>query len=168
MSDTSIDSLIAEYVGLTATKERLEQELSNTKQQIDHLLKVDIPSELSALGVEKLTTQSGFAVGVKQEVFCAISKDQAAREVAFEWLRENGAGDKIVDQVIVDNMSEEDMKEIAKRYLVEHKQDINAQTLKAFMRRGLGFTGQPAQFMADEVPSELHLYTTPLATIKRA
>lgn len=167
--DKQIAELVSRHDELVVQQMQLDRQLKDVKDAIDCIIKKDLPAALAQAGVSKVTTEEGLTVSVKQEVFCSISKtDLEARKEAFDWLRQQGAGELITDQVIIDNMSQEDMEAAAQRYTLQHKQDVNANSLKAFMRKGLGISSVQPQFSEEDVPTALHLYTTPVAVIKKA
>ena len=92
--------------------------------------------------MDSLTLKDGSTVEVKQLVQASIT--EANRETAYKWLRDNGHGDLIKNQVTVafgrgeDNVAENFIND-AKSLGLEpaQKMKVEPQTLKVFVREKL-------------------------------
>jgi hypothetical protein len=60
-----------------------------------------IPELLAEQGLSSLKLADGSSVTVKREYRCTLPKDDFKREEAYKWLRENGLGDIIKNNVSV-------------------------------------------------------------------
>jgi len=127
----------------------LEDEISNAEASIKKLKEkalqlsaVEIPAMMDEMQITKLKLKDGESVEVKKIYGASIPKDQ--QEAAFEWLRNNGLGDVIKNDITVTFGRGEDNK--AAQYAVlargqgfepVQKIGVNPMTLKALVRECL-------------------------------
>ena len=112
------------------------------KQRKAALLKMtdeDLPAVLEELGVKSFVLEDGSKVSVQPLYGASIPAPR--KEEAFEWLREHGYDDLIKNNVICsfgrgeDEKAAEFAQAARERGLSpEQKQDVHAQTLKAWVR----------------------------------
>ena len=137
----------------------LEDEIANAeasikklKEQANQLSMVEIPAMMDEMQITKLKLKDGESVEVKKIYGASIPKDK--QEEAFTWLRNNGLGDIIKNDITVTFGKGEDNK--AAQYAVlargqgfepVQKVGVNPMTLKALVRERLE-SGQ-------EMPSDL-------------
>ena len=131
--------LCAEQVALEEDVRQLEEQLKAKKQAVNKLSFEIIPARMSELGLESLTLKDGSSVKVKQLVQASIPVRY--REDAFKWLRDNGHGDLIKNQVSATFGKGEDLsanefidkiEELG--YQPQQKLSVHSSTLKAFVR----------------------------------
>ena len=103
---------------------------------------VEIPAMMDEMQITKLKLKDGESVEIKKVYGATIPKDQ--QEAAFEWLRNNGLGDIIKNDITVTFGRGEDNK--AAQYAVlargqgfepVQKIGVNPMTLKALVRERL-------------------------------
>ena len=94
---------------------------------------------LAEQGLSSLKLADGSAVEVKKSYSCTIKKDDV--ESAYQWLRENGLGDLIKNEVAVTFGKGEDNKaqqllDLAEQegYEPQQKSKVEPMTLKALFR----------------------------------
>ncbi len=140
------DNSLKEMADLCAEQASLEEEIRQLEEQLKAKAKAArklsqeiIPAKMSELGLESLTLKDGSSVKVKQLVQASIPVRY--REEAYEWLRENGLGDLIKNEVTVAFGRSEDNK--AQQYAVLaqgqgyepiQKLKVEPMTLKALVR----------------------------------
>jgi len=121
--------------------ERAEEHVDNLKKMADDISSRVIPELLAEQGLTSLKLADGSSVTVKREYRCTLPKEDGRREAAYNWLRENGLGDIIKNDVIVTFGRGEDNK--AAQYAVlargqgyepVQKVGVHSQTLKAVVR----------------------------------
>jgi hypothetical protein len=153
---------------LQAQQEQLQQQEDAVKQKkkdIEHLSGEVIPTMLSEMGLSFLKLQDGSSVEVKTNYSATIT--QANKEKAFNWLRENGLGDIIKNEISVSFGRNEDNKaadyaNLAKGQGFEPQQKLKVEpmTLKALVRERME--------AGKEMPTELfNIYVGNKTTIKR-
>ena len=119
-----------------------EEALKEKKKQIEHLSGEVIPTMMSEMGLAHLKLMDGSTVDVKPHYSASITI--ANREKAFNWLRENGLGDIIKNEISVSFGRNEDNKAADYAALAEErgyqptqKLKVEPMTLKALVRERL-------------------------------
>ena len=134
-----MSDLCAEQASLEEEMRQLEEQLKAKAKAVRKLSQEIIPAKMSELGLESLTLKDGSSVKVKQLVQASIPVRY--REEAFNWLRDNGHGDLIKNQVSATFGKGEDQS--ANEFIdninslgYEHTQKVwvEPMTLKAFVR----------------------------------
>ena len=165
---TNINKLADKIKELQASQLELQEQedaIKQKKKDIEHLSGEVIPTMLSEMGLSYLKLQDGSSVEVKTNYSATIT--QANKEEAFNWLRENGLGDIIKNEISVSFGRNEDNKaadyaELAKGQGLEPQQKLKVEpmTLKALVRERLE--------AGKEMPTELfNIYVGNKTTIKR-
>ena len=165
---SNINKLADKIKELQAQQEQLQQQEDAVKQKkkdIEHLSGEVIPTMLSEMGLSFLKLQDGSSVEVKTNYSATIT--QAKKEEAFNWLRENGLGDIIKNEISVSFGRNEDNKaadyaNLAKGQGFEPQQKLKVEpmTLKALVRERME--------AGKEMPTELfNIYVGNKTTIKR-
>jgi len=164
----NINQLADKIKELQSQQEQLQQQedaIKQKKKEIEHLSGEVIPTMLSEMGLSFLKLQDGSSVEVKTNYSATIT--QAKKEEAFNWLRENGLGDIIKNEISVSFGRNEDNKaadyaELAKSQGLDPMQKLKVEpmTLKALVRERLE--------AGKEMPTELfNIYVGNKTTIKR-
>ena len=116
-----------------------EESIKKLKEQAKVISHVEIPQMMETMNIKKLKLKDGETVEVGK--FYSASIPEANKEAAFEWLRNNGLGDIIKNDVIVTFGRGEDNKasnyaNLARGQGFEpiQKVGVNPQTLKATLR----------------------------------
>ena len=139
---TNIQSLADQVEKLEDLNKRLElqeENIKNTKKQIDNISGEVIPTMMSEMGLSHLKLMDGSSVDVKPNYSASISI--ANREAAFGWLRNNGLGDIIKNEISVSFGRNEDNKAAdyanlaeSQGYQPQQKLKVEPMTLKALYR----------------------------------
>ena len=98
----NLQTLADQVEKLNSLQQRIELQednLKNTKKEFDHLSGEVIPTMMAEMGLSHLKLMDGSSVDVKPNYSASISI--ANREKAFTWLRENGLGDIIKNEISV-------------------------------------------------------------------
>ena len=119
-----------------------EKKIKELKRKSELLSGEVIPTMMQEMNISTLKLADGSAVEVKPIYGASIPKDK--QEGAFKWLRENGLGDLIKNQIIVAFGRNEDNKAMAyatlaqgKGYEPVQKLKVEPMTLKALVRERL-------------------------------
>ena len=119
--------------------EQNEEYLKQKKKELELISGEAIPTMLTEMGLSYLKLADGSSVEVKTNYSATIT--QANKEKAFNWLRENGLGDIIKNDLTVSFGRNEDNKaaeyaELAKGqgYQPTQKLKVEPMTLKALVR----------------------------------
>ena len=165
---TNINKLadkIQEMQAIQSAIESDEQQLKQKKKHLENLSGEVIPTMLSEMGLSFLKLADGSSVEVKTNYSATIT--QANKEKAFNWLRQNGLGDIIKNEIVVSFGRSEDDKAAAYAELAKgqghqptQKLKVEPMTLKALVRERLEG--------GKEMPTELfNIFVGNKTTIKR-
>ena len=138
----NIQSLADQVEKLEELQSRLqtqEQIMKDTKKQIERISGEVIPTMMSEMGLAELKLQDGSHLKVSTSYRATIT--EANKEAAFNWLRNNGLGDIIKNEISVSFGRNEDNKaatyaELAKGqgFQPTQKMKVEPMTLKALVR----------------------------------
>jgi hypothetical protein len=165
----NIQSLADQVERLEAMQQQLEiQEdaIKEKKKQIQHISGEVIPTMMSEMGLAELKLHDGSHLKVSTSYKAHIS--EANKEMAYNWLRENGLGDIIKNEISVSFGRNEDNKaadyaELAKSngFQPTQKMKVEPMTLKALVRERIE--------AGKEMPTEIFgVYSENKTTIKRS
>jgi TolA-binding protein len=164
----NIRSLADQVERLESLQTRLELQednMKNTKKELEHLSGEVIPTMMSEMGLSHLKLMDGSSVDVKPNYSANITI--ANREAAFNWLRNNGLGDIIKNEILVSFGRNEDNKAADYAALAQErgfqptqKLKVEPMTLKALVRERIE--------AGKEMPTELfNVFVGNKTTIKR-
>ena len=130
---------IKEMQAIQKDIEQNEEYLKQRKKDLEQISGEAIPTMLTEMGLSYLKLADGSSVEVKTNYSATITL--ANKEKAFNWLRENGLGDIIKNELTVSFGRNEDNKaaeyaELAKGhgYQPTQKLKVEPMTLKALVR----------------------------------
>ena len=146
--------------------ENAEEIVKNLKKKRDHISGEVIPTMMSEMGLAELKLHDGSHLKVSTSYKAHIS--EANKEMAYNWLRENGLGDIIKNEISVSFGRNEDNKaadyaELAKGqgFQPTQKMKVEPMTLKALVRERIE--------AGKEMPTEIFgVYSENKTTIKRS
>ena len=130
----------------------MEKDLKKLKEEADKIGSEIIPNLLAEQGLSSLKLADGSSIDIRKSYNCTIKKDQV--ESAFKWLRNNGLGDLIKNEVAVQFGKGEDNKAeqllglaVREGYEPSQKQKVEPMTLKALFRERVeAGLDMPSQF----------------------
>ena len=130
----------------------LEKEVKTQKEKADKISSEVIPNLLAEQGLSSLKLADGSSVDIRKSYNCTIKKDQM--DLAYNWLRENGLGDIIKNEVAVQFGKGEDNKAeqllglaVQEGFEPSQKQKVEPMTLKALFRARIeAGLDMPSQF----------------------
>ena len=150
---------------VASTIEAAEENLKLLKKKRDHISGDIIPTMMSEMGLAELKLHDGSHLKVSTTYRATIT--EANKETAFNWLRENGLGDIIKNEILVSFGRNEDNKaadyaELAKSQGLQptQKMKVEPMTLKALVRERIE--------AGKEMPTEIFgVFSENKTTIKR-
>ena len=142
-----------------------EKNIKNIKKELEHVSGEIIPTMMSEMGLSHLKLIDGSSVDVKPNYSANITI--ANREAAFNWLRNNGLGDIIKNEISVSFGRNEDNKAADYAALAQErgfqptqKLKVEPMTLKALVRERIE--------AGKDMPTELfNVFVGNKTTIKR-
>jgi len=143
----------------------LEKDLKQKKKDFEYLSGEVIPTMMAEMGLSQLKLMDGSSVDVKPNYSANITI--ANRDAAFNWLRTNGLGDIIKNEISVSFGRNEDNKAAdyaalasERGYQPTQKLKVEPMTLKALVRERIE--------AGKELPTELfNVFVGNKTTIKR-
>ena len=169
MSKTENIQSLADQVERLQTLQReiefAEDQLKQKKKNLEHVSGEVIPTMMSEMGLSHLKLMDGSSVDVKPNYSATITV--ANREAAFNWLRQNGLGDIIKNEISVSFGRNEDNKAAdyaalatERGYQPTQKWKVEPMTLKALVRERIE--------AGKEMPTEIfNIFIGNKTTIKR-
>ena len=150
---------------VVSTIEAAEENIKLLKKKRDHISGDIIPTMMSEMGLAELKLHDGSHLKVSTSYRATIT--EANKESAFNWLRENGLGDIIKNEILVSFGRNEDNKaadyaELAKGqgFQPTQKMKVEPMTLKALVRERIE--------AGKEMPTEIFgVFSENKTTIKR-
>ena len=164
----NIRSLADQVERLESLQSRLElqeENIKNTKKELEHISGELIPTMMSEMGLAELKLHDGSHLKVSTSYRATIT--EANKEAAFNWLRNNGLGDIIKNEILVSFGRNEDNKAAdyaalaqERGYQPTQKLKVEPMTLKALVRERIE--------AGKEMPTELfNIFVGNKTTIKR-
>ena len=161
----SLADQVEKLEDLNRRLELQEDNVKNTKRDIQRISGDVIPTMMTEMGLSELKLSDGSHLKVSTSYKAHIT--EANKETAFNWLRTNGLGDIIKNEISVSFGRNEDNKaadyaELAKSsgFQPTQKMKVEPMTLKALVRERLE--------AGKEMPTEIFgVYTENKTTIKR-
>jgi|TARA_R100000781_G_scaffold98614_1_gene62258 hypothetical protein len=104
LDSVEITTIAAECVKLKQKEDEiasLEDQLKSKKAEAEDISSRVIPELLAEQGLSEIKLDDGSKVSVKKEFRATIPKDDGKREQALQWLRDQGLGDIIKNNVSV-------------------------------------------------------------------
>ena len=148
----TLSDKVIELKNLEDEIENAEESLSKLKEKAKYISNIEVPQMMEEMHITKLKLKDGESVEIKKIYGASITPDN--QEQAFTWLRNNGLGDIIKNDVTVTFGRGEDNKAATYAVLARgqgyepvQKIGVHPQTLKAVVRERLE-SGQ-------EMPSDL-------------
>ena len=148
----SLSDKVIELKNLEDEIENAEESLSKLKEKAKYISNIEVPQMMEEMHITKLKLKDGESVEIKKIYGASIPSEN--QEQAFTWLRNNGLGDIIKNDVTVTFGRGEDNKAADYAVLARgqgfepvQKIGVHPQTLKAVVRERLE-AGQ-------EMPSDL-------------
>ena len=161
----SLADQVERLEGVASEIEDTESRLKLLKKKRDHISGDIIPTMMSEMGLAELKLHDGSHLKVSTSYRATIT--EANKEAAFNWLRNNGLGDIIKNEILVSFGRNEDNKaasyaELAKGHGFQptQKMKVEPMTLKALVRERIE--------AGKEMPTEIFgVFSENKTTIKR-
>ena len=141
LDNVEVTTIAQECVNLKKVEDdiaAIEEQLKKKKEEADHISSKVIPELLAEQGLSEIKLADGSKVSVKQEFRATLPKDEVKRDAAYQWLRDQGLGDIIKNNVSVTFGKGEDNKAqslidlaVANGYEPSQKSDVAWNTLTA-------------------------------------
>ena len=104
LDNVEVSTIAAECIRLKQKEDEiaeLEEKLKAKKEEADNISSNVIPELLAEQGLAEIKLADGSKVSVRKEFRATLKKDEIAREGAYQWLRDQGLGDIIKNNISV-------------------------------------------------------------------
>ena len=104
LDNVEVTTIAAECIKLKQKEDEIaaiEEQLKTKKAEADDISSRVIPELLAEQGLTEIKLADGSKVSVKKEFRATLPKDDIRREAAYKWLRDQGLGDIIKNNVFV-------------------------------------------------------------------
>lgn len=136
--------------------EDADKAAQEAKKEYEYYASSVLPMEMFNAGVTSLELASGGTMRYERNYYCQPNKNAADRAKIIAWLRENGGGHLVKSKGTVDGAQLEKLK--ASGIPFSETDDINTNSLKAFLKDALGINGGTAQMAIQDIPNEVHFH----------
>ena len=138
---SGLSKLIQRQLNLDSEIENMEETIKEMKRERDLLSQETIPTKMQELGINETTMKDGSKVTVKEGFHCRIPK--AREEEALQYLKQEGLGDIIKNQVSTSfGTGEDNMAGDLAGYIEDNfgitpdvKKSVHPSTLKATLKK---------------------------------
>lgn len=151
LTDTELQivaDLSKRQVELESSVSMLEEQLKDTKKQLEYVRQVELPNALAEIGLSSVTLTNGAKIEVKQKYYASIPVE--SKQEAFAWLTMNNLDSVIKNTVKCDfgkgeiELAKEAMRElISCGFKPQQEMGVHPMTLKSLVKdlfeRGVEF-----------------------------
>jgi hypothetical protein len=133
-----------------------EKAYKAAKEEYELLKTSTLPSFFTMHGLSVIGLQSGKTLTIEDKYACSPNKNEADRRTLVAFL-EKYNGDSIVKKEhVVPDAELEALKESGIAF--KTKEEVNTNTLKKFLKEGLGVGGAPSRFEEKDIPKCANFY----------
>ncbi len=140
-----------------------EAAYKEAQKEYDYYASSVLPMEMFNAGITSLELADGGRMTYERNYYCQPNKNVADREIIVRWLREQGGDHLIKQKASVDGKQIPLLKDAEIPFT--EIDDINTNSLKAFLKDKLGISGGVQQITMDEIPEAMHFYEVGQVTI---
>lgn len=132
-----------------------EEVLKQAKAEYDNLAMKIIPEFYKANGISKLSLADGTVLSVEQKITCSPKKE--SRTALVQWLKSNGGGDLVKEELVVNDVFADRLKELAVPFTA--KSEVNTNSLKSWLSEQLGLkAGCVSRMNYEDIPDFVNFY----------
>lgn len=133
---SSISEVAKKLINLDQTITSKESELDDLTKQRRKIAEEILPDAMAQFGIDQIKLDNGAKITISPNIYAHISKENQSR--AYDWLRDNGVGAIIKNEVAVQFDKTQDAEAVALKnklsnegFGVLHTEKIHHSTLKA-------------------------------------
>jgi hypothetical protein len=140
-----------------------ETAYNEAKKEHDYYASSVLPMEMFNLGISELKLMSGGTLTYERKFYCQPNKNDADKKIMADWLRDHGGEDLVKEKAQVDAAKIADLKAAGIPYT--EIDDINTNSLKAFLKDKIGAAGGQVQIQVTDIPACMHFQEVGLVSI---
>lgn len=153
---------------LKGEMEEAQKKFDEAKNAYDTYRCVTLPNILSMHGIREIMLDSGMVVKVDKMFYCSPNKNDMDRNLMAGWLRENGGGSLVKEDIVIGNVDDA-VKRLLEENLIPYSQTLsmNTNSIKAFLKDLRGYKkGSVERVGIDDIPSCFHFVERDECVIK--
>ena len=143
---------------------KAEAEFTQAKKEYDYYASSVLPMEMFNAGVSEVKLMSGGIMTYERKFYCQPNKNANDKNIMAEWLRSNGGGHLIKETGSVDGAQLDKLREVGIPFT--EIDDINTNSLKAFLKDKIGAGGGTVQLAIQDIPECMHFQEVGLVNIE--
>jgi hypothetical protein len=149
--------------GLKVKMMAAEAEFVSAKKEFDYYSSSVLPMAMFNAGVSEIRLLDGAVMTYERKFYCQPNKNAADKEKMAEWLRNHGGAHLVKEKASVDGAQIDKLREAGIPYT--ELDDINTNSLKAFIKDKLGAAGGQAQITITDIPECIHFQEVGIVNI---
>jgi len=142
---------------------RAEAEYDQAKKEHDYYASSILPMEMFNAGVSEIKLMSGGVMTYERKFYCQPNKNEADKQVMAEWLRKNDGAHLVKESAKVDGAQMDSLRDAGIPFT--EIDDINTNSLKAFLKDKIGASGGTVQIQIQDIPACMHFQEVGLVNI---
>jgi len=143
---------------------KAEAEFKQAQKEHDYYASSVLPMEMFNAGVSEIKLMSGGMMTYERKFYCQPNKNAADKQIMADWLRTVDGGHLVKETATVDGSQMEALR-VAGIPFTEID-DINTNSLKAFLKDKIGANGGMVQIQIQDIPDCMHFQEVGLVSIE--
>jgi hypothetical protein len=142
---------------------KTEAEFTQAKKEYEYYASSVLPMEMFNAGVSQVSLMSGGVMTYERKFYCQPNKNAADKQKMAEWLRSQGGAHLIKENASVEGSQIDQLR--AAGIPFTEIDDINTNSLKAFLKDKIGASGGTVQIQIQDIPECMHFQEVGLVNI---
>jgi hypothetical protein len=142
---------------------KAEAEFKQAQKEHDYYASSVLPMEMFNAGVSEIKLMSGGTMSYERKFYCQPNKNAEDKQIMAKWLHDNGGGHLIKAKAEVDGAQIDLLRESAIPFT--EIEDVNTQSLKAFLKDKIGASGGSVQIQIADIPACMHFQEVGIVNI---
>lgn len=131
-----------------------EAAYAQAKKEYEYYASSVLPMEMFNAGVSTIALMNGGVMTYERKFYCQPNKNAEDKRIMAEWLRANGGAHLIKETASVDGAQIDKLRDAGVPFT--EIDDINTNSLKAFLKDKIGASGGTAQIQIQDIPACMH------------
>jgi len=140
-----------------------EEEFNAAKKEYEYYSTTVLPPEMLNAGVSNIELKNGGIMTYERKFYCQPNRNTADKKIMADWLRTQGGENLVKTKAEVDDSQIESLRAAGIPYTEIN--DINVNSLKAFIKDKIGVGGGTAQIQVADIPACIHFQEVGVADI---
>jgi hypothetical protein len=140
-----------------------EAAFAAAKKEYEYYAGSILPMEMYNAGVNSIELMTGGVMSYERKYYCTPNKNANDKATIARWLQEHDGAHLIKETAVVPGAKIDDLKEAGIPFT--EIDDINTNSLKAFLKDKLGVNGGTAQITITDIPLCVHFQEVGQVTI---